>query len=518
MSTSDYIRQLQLQSTRGFVGPVGSPGPIGPTGPTGPQGPQGSPGPTGTVQGEIGETGPTGPSGPIGPPGLANLPIVELTPDYSPTMLITLGTDAGSVYYNSITNGYTWTATGPTVANPITPTAVDYTGNFVVVVGYSSSNPVRIFSKASLTWSDGPTTPIPFGQVGTSLLEYQLIGISRIGNEYAIIDTQNMIAKLIYSSGAWTWSAGVTLPPTVPPPEPSETATGITTNGEYWVISGSISSIWYTSGTSFSSINSRSPLTVANAKISGVFYDELFTGNFYLLRKDIVRTPTTPPFYLNNVINIGSSTEVGGFTATRNAYKIGIRHFSGDIETLDVLTANNIIVNDSTVQYTVPFIAARSSDGAIWTTRLGADERYNEVVASPGLSGNPILAQDLYENTYIRSQGTIDSSVSSTYYPGILAVYTTTLTTKTHPLISNDKYKTYIANFPITSLDFTTTTLLPTGTLATNFMIYVKNGSRSTDLIVKSNGATGPTIAPTSQGGVSPLAIGHFSGSGLNFY
>jgi hypothetical protein len=460
-----------------------------------------------------------GPSGPTGPRGLATLPIVELNAVANPSRLITLGSDAISAYYSSTNNGSNWTTTVPPSSVPITPKAVDYTGDFVVVVGYSTTNPVRIFSKASGTWIVGPT-PVPFTSG-----EYRLIGVSRIGNDYAVIDTQNKIAKLIYTpaTSEWSWSPLVSLP------NISETATGIATNGEYWVISGSITSVWFTTGTSITTIQHRSPLTVGNGDISGIFFDGLFTGHFHLLRKNITRTATTPPFYLSNIINIGNAEE--GFIATRNAYKIQILNYDGNLETLDVLSVNNIVVNNSTLQYTPPFIGAiLPSTGRIWTSILITDEDFLTPVEHPDLTGNPILAQDL-NNFYLASQdvvnrierneglaGTTVLTVSTGYYPGIIAVYSTLSTTRDQPLANGDKYKTYITNFPITSLNFTTGSLTPTGDLATNFMIYVKNGSRSSNLAVSSNSTLGVTIPPSVQGGVSPLAIGHFSGSGLNFY
>jgi len=532
MSTSEYIQQLQLQSTRGFVGPVGPPGPVGPTGPTGPAGPQGSSGPTGTIRGVLGETGPIGPSGPTGPRGLANLPIVELNAESTPSRLIALGSNASSTYYSTTNNGTTWTPTTRSPPVAITPTGVDYTGDFVVVVGYSNVNPVRIFNKTSETWSDGPTG-IPFTQVSG---EYRLIGVSRIGNDYAIIDTQNKIAKLIYTPGSpsvWSWSPLVSLPNTSDP-FPSETATGIATNGEYWVISGDITSIWYTSGTSITTIQHRSPLTVGNGGISGIYYEGLNTGHFYLMRKNVQRFPTTPSFYLNNIISIGN-LEVG-FLAIFDGYKL----ITNESEMLDILTVNNIIVNNSTIEYTQPFIGGTNpSSNNVWTTRLLSDSSYTTLRLHGDLFGKPILSQD-FRYYYLSSQSTnnrleVDDgsdlwatvqtipSAPDGYFHRVIATYTRLLPTKTYNLNKSDKYKTFISGYAINSIDFTNTGLTAPWvppTLQSNFMIYVKNGSRTNNLVVSSNSPTGQsiTIPPSSQGSVSPLAIGHFSGSGLNFY
>jgi hypothetical protein len=90
-----------------------------------------------------------------------------------------------------------------------------------------------------------------------------------------------------------------------------------------------------------------------------------------------------------------------------------------------------------------------------------------------------------------------------------------------------DRYKTIIAIPPINTINFTTTNFPPAGPtgawsppeLQNNFFIYVKNASDQGTLLLQSNGTNRLTLPREGNADdISPLAIGHFSGGGLNFY
>jgi hypothetical protein len=566
MSTAEYIRQVQLQSTRGFVGPPGPPGPQGPTGPTGPEGPPGEPGPTGTIGGEVGISGPTGPTGPKGPPGPVDLIAEVLQADGTPFTILTLGTTAtpdATTSYISSNGGDTWSATGPQASTGMTPLAVDYTGDFVVVVGRSGTNSpaLRIFDKVAETWSNGPTPPSGLTA---------LIGISRIDNRYAIISNSNKLVVLTYSSGVWSFGSVITLP--LGHAE-EEQATGIATDGSRWVISGSVTGIWTTTENTVLPIISLSPLTVVNGKISGIFYDgysriygDLRKQYFYLLRTDITTPPPgITPIYLNNVMAIGNFEDGfsinGGYSLTYTLDYIDpdmVEQSATYI--LDIKSVNNMIVSNSYIQYTEPLVAGTISiinapgedplyfANKVYTRLIPAlDVSYlpfEHIIASRGL---PILTQTLDYHVMttqnppgIVKRGTnlggggsgiietwTDASLSSNHIPYVIAAYNRVVPLKTINLNPEDRYKTIIAIPPVNTVNFTTTSFPPNGPtgawsppeLQTNFFIYVKNASDQDTLLLQSNGTNRLTLPREGNADdISPLAIGHFTGTGISFY
>ena len=550
MSTSEYLEQLQLQSTRGFVGPEGPEGPVGPTGPIGPQGPSGVSGPTGTQLGNTGPTGPSGPTGPTGPPGQVDLRAQILSPASTPYTILTLGTTAtpdATTSYISSDGGEIWTATGPQASTGMTPLAVDYTGDFVVVVGKSGANTpaIRIFNKATETWSVS-IPAIPSGLTA-------LLGVSRIETSWAIISS-TQIVRLSYTAGTWSWSAVRSLPSV------GSRATGIATDGSRWVISGDVNGIWTTAEYDITDIEEVSVITVGNAKISGIYYDGLGTyfdyvprNFFYLLRTDITSPPGIAPVFLNNVMAIGNFED--GF-GVRGGYRITHIFEYDDDEppityTLDIKSVTNMIISNSYIQYTEPLVAGTISDrnapgpnplyfaNKVYTRVLvGLDVSINlfeNTIASAGL---PILTQtpDYYIMTTRNAPGNVkrgnypgtiletwnDEFLASDHIPYIIAAYNRVVSSITLNLTQTDKYKTIIALPPINTLNFTTAGLSPPYTpsaLATNFFIYVKNTSSQNTLLLQSNGSERLTLPREGNtDDISPLAIGHFSGGGLNFY
>lgn len=537
MSTADFIRQIQLQSTRGFVGPPGPPGPQGPTGPTGPEGPPGEPGPTGTIGGEVGISGPTGPTGPVGPQGPANLPFLRLQQGSLQDNLIALGNNASSVYYRSIDNGTTWASTVRSPPSSITPMAVEYNGEFVVVVGYSATNPVRIYNKYSREWIDGPLNNFPFTAVSG---EFQLIGVARIYDSYAIIDTQNRLAILVVlDDGEWVWAINSR----ILPPNNGESATGIATDGEMFVISGNSRAIWHTTGilipteleiTPVIAITSVLALAEGNGIISGIYYDgREGIVSYFLFRRNVSPSAVPDSVYENNIINIGN--RVDGFYA-RNGNRV--RTTDGTL--LNILAVDNIFANSFGVQYANPLVAGNiTGSSTVWTSVLDSAISYTTPVEHPSLSGSPVMARDS-NFRYLSSHGTVNrlevetasdvwttirtiGSAPGGYSHRVLAGFTFLKPEFTYGLTQTDKYATFATDDPaIFTLNFTNAGLVAPWSpseLADNFMIYIKNGTPH-DLIVSSNGPTGPsiTLPPTVQGGPSPLVIGYFTGPGLNFY
>ena len=120
-----------------------------------------------------------------------------------------------------------------------------------------------------------------------------------------------------------------------------------------------------------------------------------------------------------------------------------------------------------------------------------------------------------------------DEFLAADHIPYIIAAYNRVVSSITLNLTQTDKYKTIIAVPPIDTLNFTTTNLPPGGptgawspdALETNFFIYVKNASDQNTLLLQSNGTNRLTLPREGNADdISPLAIGHFSGGGLNFY
>jgi hypothetical protein len=429
----------------------------------------------------------------------------------------------------------------------MTPLAVDYTGDFVVVVGRSGTNSpaLRIFDKVTETWSNGPT--LPSGLTA-------LIGISRIGNRYAIISNSNKLVVLTYSSGVWSFGSVITLP--LEHAE-EEQATGIATDGSRWVISGSVTGIWTTTETDVLPIISLSPLTVGNGKISGIYYDgygtvhdEILRSYFCLTRKDITTPVGIAPVYLNSVMVIGNFED--GFEV-KGGYRISILSGPSDEEAvpyyLDVKAVNNTIISNSYIEYTLAVVAGTlpsphsPAPERIYTALLRQDQLtiygpVDHVITSPGL---PILTQtpayhflssrNLPGNTKRSSNvgGTPeawnDELISADHIPYVIAAYNRVVSFKTVNLNPGDRYKTIIAIPPVDTVNFTTTNFPPIGPgawtppeLQNNFMIYVKNGSNQGTLLLQSDGTNKLILPRDDPEQVSPFAIGYFTDTGINFY